>query len=567
MFARDSPVNLTHASVRPISRKHWIILAAATAGALVVEWLLFATSVRDYVLPNYPAHHDQTAYLIRAYQADAAIRDHGAWAAFAQRIQRGSATGFLLDYEAALGFRLIAPSRLGALSVLFAHYAVLQIAVGVLLTALTGSIAYGILGLALIASSGFAFVVPGGIFDFRIDTAATCAFGLAMVALLRSRSFLDAKWSIATGVAAAYMIALRHNTLVHWLAIAAVLFAFLLLAPACGLLSREQSTPRLRGLLMSLAVALALCGPFLWFGLDDFYAYYAGQFAERGPIRGALSGRDTLVHWLFYPYNVLVQHTGRTFFLTAFLGAACVFSMGRHTSTENAPARAWLEHYWPLLVSIVVPIAILTVHTDRSTVVAGIVLPSIGLLYVLALADLGGRAIPRTGAALLVLVFALALHARQHHQWRELESEKLADGRVAFAMHYEIGRRLLELGRTEPVYLSNTLEDAFEPGIAATALFERDRELIRPRSPARAAMIFPVAPERYRQILRSADVILLQTEGDRIRYPLVEYADSIGNEILAEASAAMAPAGSWRFSDAAATVYLRPLEADQGPRR
>ncbi len=567
MFARDSPVNLTRAIVAPIPRNDWTILAAATAVVLVVEWLLFAASVRDYVLPTYPAHHDQTAYLIRAYQADAAIRDHGAWAAFAQRIQRGSATGSLLDYEAALAFRLIAPSRLGALSVLFAHYAALQIAAGVALTLLARSSAYGILGVALIAASGFPFVVPGGIFDFRIDTAATCAFGLVVIALLRSRLFADIKWSIATGAIAAYMVALRHNTLVHWLAIGAVLFVSLLLAPALGVLGREQSAPRLRALLICFAVTFVLCGPLLWFSLDDFYAYYAGQFAQRGPIRDVLSGRDALVHWLFYPYNVLVQHAGATFFLTAALAASCIFPMGRQAAARGAPPPPWLERYWPLLVSIVVPIAILTVHTVRSTVVAGIVLPSTVLLYVLALADLSGRPALRTGAALLVLAVALALQSWQHLQWRELESEKLAGGRVAFAMHYEIGRRLLELGRAEPVYVSNTLEDAFEPGIAATALFERDRALIRPRSPARAAQIFPVAPQRYREILRTADVVLLQTEGDRIRYPLVEYADSIGDEILAEAGAAMKPVGSWRFSGAAATAYLRPKRASQGAAR
>ncbi len=524
-----------------------LLAAAIIALTLAVEWHLFESSVRALVLPTFPAHHDQTAYLIHAYANDAEIERQGLWRAIANRVTTGSATGSLLDLEAALAFRAVEPNRLGALSVLFAHFAALQITFLYVAWWATGSLALGIVAVALLASSGFLFVVPGGLFDFRIDAAASCAFGIFVAALVRSQFYRQRAWSMAAGIAAAYLIALRHNMIAH-LAVLHAVFLVAILRRRRG----ENGAERAINFCCSIAAMTALSAPFVYFSRVHIAEYYIGQVASRGPVRTALSGRSALVQLAFYPYNVAVQHVR---FMPLIAGLAALvpwLGIGRGSS-EARPLR-----YAPLLlVTIAVPLAILTLHSNRSTTVAGLVLPPIALLVTFALAErgrVGGRS--ALVASLIVLAVGLAVHGAQHAIWRAAERPRLADGAAIFDMHYRIASICAERGLHAPAYLTDTLEDEIEPAIGATALFERERRYLVPHNPAVREQIFAVGEPELGRIAAASDVILLQTRGERIPYPYVQAVAAAREPLDRAIREHFVEIGNWSFTDSAATAYV-----------
>jgi hypothetical protein len=539
-------------------RSSYAALTIILLATLVVEWLWFESSVRELVLPTYPRHHDQTRYLTEAYLDHFAIRDRGMWQAFAQRVAAGSPSGALFDFEAALAFRLVEANRLGALAVIFAHFAALQMAFFHVASWATRSPAFGLVAVALLASSGFLFVVPGGWFDFRIDAAASCAFGVFVAALVRSDFYRDRLWSVLAGIAGGYLIALRHNMVAHLAFIHVTFLAALLLAA-------RNDRDRRRGFACSAAAIAAVAGPFLFFGGSQVAAYYSSQLAARGPVRNALAGRSALQHWLFYPYNVVIQHS-RLMPLVWVAALSLPWAMRRRSDGMARPRLGPWSRYAPPVAAIVVPLAILTAHSDRSTTVAGLALPPLALLATFALADLAARrpiarpagTAPPMALACAVLAAALALHAAQHRLWRRAERARFADHVAVFEMHHAIAKAAAARGLVAADFVTNTLEDSFQPGIASTALFEREQRLLVPRLPLLREQIFAVGEEELWRVVRSADVALLQTRGPRVAFPFVAMVGATEDRLRREIDGRYDKIGDWSFADSAASAYVAP---------
>jgi hypothetical protein len=68
------------------------------------------------------------------------------------------------------------------------------------------------------------FNSAGGIFDFRIDFLAFCAYGLWVCAVLRSGVFRHFGWSVVAGIAAAFLILNRMLSSVYLGPTYAILF-------------------------------------------------------------------------------------------------------------------------------------------------------------------------------------------------------------------------------------------------------------------------------------------------------------------------------------------------------
>ncbi len=562
----------THRDSRPSAAA----VAAIMVAVLLFEWWLFESSIRDYLLGTYPRHHDQTGYLNLAYLNYERIQSNGAARALWQRLSEPKPQGSLLDFEAALAFMWVEPNRLGALSVIFAHFAVLQVAVLYAAASVTRSLSFGLIAVALVASSGFLFIVPGGWFDFRIDAAANCTYGIFVAAMVCSRFYRDTAWSIATGAIGGYLIALRHNMVVHLAVLHGVFLPMVLLADR-----RQQSNrgllgqgTRSRGFAASVAAMTAVGGPFLAVDFTAMANYYLGQFAVRAPVRNALSGRNTIKHLFFYPYAILYHHTRFLLILWSAVAVA-LWSYRHRLGAGGAPdigpvasRRSLLARYLPLIASTAVPVTILTLHSDRSPVVIGLTLTPITLAATFTLRDL----IDQTGSrpagwihsralntvAIAALIAALALHGLQHSMWRSDERELGDEASGAYEMHYEVARLLYALGHRSPIYLPSTMAEPLEPGVAATPLFERDRKLLLPTMPAQRQQIFPVAEKRFWQLLPSTDAVMLQTHGAAIEFPFTKFMRSIEPRLSAELREHFVALDEWSFGDFAVAPYLRP---------
>lgn len=565
--------------------------AACLAILLVLEWRWFAAYVHDFVLTAYPQNHDQVVYLWRSYWAHSQIGSRGVLTALADHVGRGDPVGALLDFEAAVAYDLVAPNRFGALAVGFVHFAALQIGILALLAWYTGSVSFGMLGVALLLASGFAHHGAGGLLDFRLDFTAACVYGLLVAALARARCFRDAGWAAVSGLVGGYLIGMRHNTFVYVAVLFAVLGATAMLLDA----RRDRATrsgrlgPHTRGALVA-ALALALAAaPFVLTSYEKVAEYYAAQFASRGPARNLLEGRDWLEHWAFYPvslYRYYLGQSGAVFVLALAALAACYAASRRSDRHRGAPAPARESGrcYWIVGASLAIPLAIFTMHTARSDAVARMLVPSIVFLAAMALADVAAaarRLRPPSGAvaavwgvtAALLLAFGAAAHLRQYTTSVAGASIPFAERRAVFAMHGDIAELLYRLGVTRPTFVVNSLQEWLEPRITAVAAFENQKAVVLPTTPAIENQIF-ADDETFWGTVRTADVVLLQTAGYKERYPYVEFADSVADELRGAAVERFVPIGDWSFTHFAVSAWIAPriklvrgvnLESAAGP--
>jgi hypothetical protein len=308
---------------------------------------------------------------------------------------------------------------------------------------------------------------------------------------------------------------------------------------------------------------------------DKVIGYYAAQFATRGPARNALESRDLLEHYLFYPAVVYELFLGQLPVVFAVAVACLVlwalaarWLTGAEAATRSRRDFDHLVAYWIVALSILVPLTVLTVHSARSTAVARIVLPSMVFMATMLLADgtvwIYGRPI-RDGrvraslvlTSLALLVVGASAHAAQYDLRRTSMEGIFSDRKAALEMHAVIGRLAGRLGLRTPTFILNSLRDSLTPRIAATVMFERERRLLLPRTATIHNQIF-AKPESFWDDVRRSDFILLQTRGEKIRYPYVEYVDSIADVLGPYVARNFIKVGEWSFGDTAATAYVAP---------
>lgn len=552
-----------------------LALAVAVAVVLGLEWRLFESSVRDHLLGTFPRFHDQNGYLKSAYLGYERIEEHGIWNAIAQRLSQPKAQGSLFEIEGAVGSLLIEPNRVGTLAVIFAHFAMLEIVTLYVATAMTGALGFGIIASALLISSGFVFADPGGWFDFRIDGAANCTFGIYAALLVRSAFYRDHRWAVAAGAVGGYLIALRHNMTAHLVVLHGIFVVAAVIA------DRREHRPRLlapasrtRGLAYSVAALTLVGAPFLALDLGAVLAYYFGQFSIRAPVRNALSGRSAFQHAFFYPYAIWVHHIGYLLHLWVAYVAALWAYRRRPSNGGAAIARSsgfsyWIDRYLVPLAMIGAPLAVLTIHKDRSPLVIGLVTGPIVFAATFALQDVLGRLAPTddrrwskapavTAIATAGLCVAVALHGLQHLRWRAHQQTIRAAGATAFDMQYRVARLLYDLGQRSPIYVTNTMAQSLEPGIATTALFEHDRLVIFPEAPARRQQIFPPEESEFWRIVATTDAVLWQRRGKAIQFPYTEFVTSIEDELLRRIERDFVEIGEWSYGDMAASAHVAP---------
>jgi hypothetical protein len=125
-------------------------------------------------------------------------------------------------------------------------------------------------------------------------------------------------------------------------------------------------------------------------------------------------------------------------------------------------------------------------------------------------------------------------------------------------MQYRVARLLYDLGQRSPIYLTNTMAQSLEPGIATTALFERDRLVIVPNAPAYRQQIFPPEKREFWQIVAATDAVLWQRRGDAIQFPYTEFVASIEDELLRRVDRDFVAVGEWSYGDMAASAHVAP---------
>ena len=375
----------------------------ALLGILALECVFFYSQVALQIAPFYPSRYDQLGYYIETFTLLDRFQTKG-WVAFFEYLKTvGGPTGLTFAPQGAVVAIVGGGTRTAALSLNLIYFFALQLIVFQTVRARTHdrSLAWVAIGILLACST--IFQRAGGIYDYRIDFAALCLYGIWLCLLIQTRAFRDTRLSVVVGLVGALLVSMRYFVIIYLAAIYGVL-----LVATVGVLLRSSgpfrrpAALRLRNLLISGGVIAIVCGPLLLLASKAIYAYYVVGHVlnDEKYIRAAEMGVSTILqHVLFYPTSLLFSHLGGIAFWMIFIFALIVVGSARFYELVSLRkrlrrARCFKFDLLALCTAIVAPLLVLSANISKSQVVGGIVVVPVILLVVVLAAVIwprGGR--------------------------------------------------------------------------------------------------------------------------------------------------------------------------------
>jgi hypothetical protein len=373
-----------------------------------------------------PGNWDQSSYLVEAYRTKERILTEGfgqLWSA----IKTQHSTGLAQPILGALSGLCFAGGRFPQLLLLFVGFSALQVSAFLTGQSVWSSRTYGYMLLGLVLCLTTPWYWAGGLFDFRFDFIAYCLYGIWACAVLRSQLFLRRGWAIACGLIGSLLVLNRFLTLTYLLG---VYFGFAFFCAVVLLWRRSDRdlAQRMRRRIYNLGLSVVILGlivpPFIINNWREIVGYYhiGDTLGVVNQARANQSGINSLAeHLFFYPSSILRDHWGVTF----ILGSAIVLFgslITRLTKSTNANHSRPTSHGETrllqlifLLGAILGPILLLTLNTDKNSVVGGIIgVPAALLVTTLVggspgILQQGAVAIPKTVIACSMAVFLLGI--------------------------------------------------------------------------------------------------------------------------------------------------------------
>ena len=364
---------------------------------IISEYLLFRTYVLREISNNYPAWSDQTAYLTLSYTLYENILNNGLLSALAHNPP--TPTTFLFPIQAAIFFLFFGASRVSALSLNFIYFASLQLTLTKTIQSITKNYLISLVILGLLLSTLWASSMSwGGIIDFRIDFMATCLFGILISFIMQSKILLNTKWTIIAAFIAIFLVLLRYIEGVYLLCIFVTLFFYLIIIQRSYLHNNKSVVSinkRIKNFFVFTSISFFCSVPFAWQSKASFYNYYVlGHIKNTEKyIRAAEAGVTNLYsNLLFYPKTIVSAQLGQPILWgsIACLYIASIYLILNKYYPSNKPSQNKLSTNYPdwiilafLIISILVPICILTLDFAKSPIVGSVVI--IPFLWLVAL--------------------------------------------------------------------------------------------------------------------------------------------------------------------------------------
>lgn len=371
---------LFDSNVDHTSRWLWLII--------VLEALLF-WRISTQVAMSYPSAFDQTAYLTVSYRLFEAMRIGNFRPIVNFIVGSGAPNGVSFPIQGALLSLLLGAGRVSLLSLNFIYFAALQVVLFQTVRWKTGNSRLAFVAIALLLCQSTLPYMAGGIFDYRIDFAAYCTFGIWTCFVLRSDLFKNRRWSAAVGFTTAWLMSMRFITGAYFAPIMAVIFFFLIIRYGRSKSFFRKAAYRLRiyNFFIAAGIPALLVLPLLWFHRSAIYTYYFVGTVT-GPEKyiralefGIKSTADALT---FYPKSIMIQHLGGKFLLAISILFAATFLLTIIARSGGAKRlRPQLHNLVTVLTAILVPIGVLTAVISKSPIVGSIVCVPILLLAVL----------------------------------------------------------------------------------------------------------------------------------------------------------------------------------------
>lgn len=353
--------------------------------SICLEYILFRGFVSHTIATTYPPGFDQAYYLSISYWLHENIIHSGLVAAL-KKYQLISVS-FLFPLQAAFFYFLFGASRLIALSTHFFYFALLQIIAFATLKKLTQRYLWGFIFIGMLLSTE-SFFLFGGAVDFRIDFSALCLYGIVICLILRSQVFLQKKWVIAGAIAAAFLIAMRFLTVAYIFGVVLSLLFYWILMSLC---SKPDALlrHRIKNVFLFSIIISIITLPILWIHKDLLYGYYIYGHVL-GPEkywRLKMVGITNIYNYfMFYPMAFIVLHlTSKTFLILAMV-LFLLFGFYLEIKLTKKPVIYKLHDSNEiifLLITILVPLIVLTLDISKSPIVINIILIPFLLLVVM----------------------------------------------------------------------------------------------------------------------------------------------------------------------------------------
>jgi hypothetical protein len=559
----------------------WIILWLLIAFEALLFYNFYIREIAWYP----PLYWDQTSYLTQAYHLQERIRQYGLSAIWRELWHRGHDGTLAFPIEGALTGLVLGGARLPQLCVLFIAFCALQFVAFATAQAIWKRRAFGYAVLGLILSQNSLWFWSGGLFDFRLDFFAYCFYGIWACTVLRSNLFLDRRWTIVSGLTAAFLVLNRFLSVIYVVGVPAgfagvCLIIWFLRRGDAQLVRRLRQ--RLLNLGISLGVLVVIAAPILFINWAAIYSkYVVDQFYYEKDTRAREMGIVGLTgHLFYYPISVLRDHLGPTFLWSSAIGIVGSL-VARLLGGQREDLRAtqltrddetFLLQTIFLLGATIGPIVVLTADISKSPCIGGVVGVPAALFVGALMAGVSANpskyksfGVQYVIVACSMVVFTLGLlnqfnyairHLPEYAQRREIE-------RVA-ELNKWIANYASENGWRKPTISFDVFSGSLHAGTITTSGFESSGQLIEFRRTTLNSGIMGVDRAEALAALAHSDFLVLTDLPKTGIYPFYEHISKYWNDLKAWADQNMIVARTVRLDNFTATVYARPTAKASG---
>jgi hypothetical protein len=551
----------------------WLVVGVL----LLIQFSLFYQFAQREVVWAYPTNYDQTVDLMGSYITYEHVLSDGLLSGLSSGLLIPSPRGTMLYPQASILFLLLGPSRMTALTLNFAYFALFQCVLVWSLRWITSRWSIALLGLGLLLTVATPFFWAGGLMDFRIDFIAFCLFGILLCIVIRSRMFMSWRWSLIVGVVASLLILFRLLTIVYVSGVFGGFFVFICIRiwlRRRRTLVYQSLKQQIYGIFLAGGVISAISLPYLWYNRQNIEDYYivghvvSSEKEFRAQVVGVFNLVDSL---LFYPKSLIFDHAGAFFIVSSALVitvSLLIFwknKIYKHQELETFGLDV-KSMYFFVVISIVVPYVILTIDVAKSLVVSNImVAPLIWLVLITVMLllkayDAKGGYLNVYGPALMttfVLCFGL-YNQFDRLSDRGILSKNRADVEQVLQLHDAVFQYSREIGWEEPVLSIDKTTDYFSGDVLNPVIYERHGVLINMQEALGVRAVVPVTSAEAIALLEKSDFALITTS-DKIKssFPFDRSIQAIRPKLLAFCDQYFFPLEYSHFFDRDVVLYVR----------
>lgn len=532
----------------------------------IIEFYFFRNTILHNIAFFYPTNFDQSSYLSLIYRSFENVKQFGLILGIKK--SPSLATAFLFPLQTMLFYFVFGVSRFVSLMPNFIYFFALQLFSLIAVRSISKNYGLACLMLAFIFSVNVPFLNAGGWMDFRIDFMAFCLYGIFLSSAIKSKLFLDKKWTAITTLAGIFLVLLRFITAMYLLPLLGLMVFYLLFkCRGIALNSKDflHDKIRLKNVTIMMIILLLVVIVYVSVFKEVLYNYYlVGHFlGEEKNIRAKEVGVFNLISLIgFYPTSLFKDQLAR--FSIGIILASLVFPLtlfNKNLHTDSAPSMPWKQTAVFLFLSLLIPLIVLTVDINKSHVVGSImVMPVIWLIiwWYLYLENKSGKSydgfLSVIGMAFVIVSFSHQVLKLQHIK-RNANYQGLQN---ITKMYLDIGNYAKKQHWSEIRLSVDQIKDYLTSCGIEILYYETRGNLLPVHTERMGREIFNITKKEVVESLERSNVLIInQLKYPPSPYPYDESISPFRPLVKNFAQVNFKPLGTYKFMNATYQVFVR----------